>query len=61
MMKKITLTQNLKNVTCDRIFKNNDDLNEHHSNDNCGFECTKCGEYFKYEADLKVHNTKNCI
>ena len=25
--------------TCDRIFKNNDDLNEHQANDNCGFEC----------------------
>ena len=25
--------------TCDRIFANNDDINEHHRNDNCGFEC----------------------
>ena len=47
--------------TCDIIFKNNDDLNEHHSNDNCGFGCTECGDYFRFENDLKVHNYKNCI
>ena len=47
--------------TCDRIFKNNDDLNEHQSNDNCGFGCTECGDYFRFENDLKVHNYKNCI
>ena len=42
--------------TCDRIFQNNDDLNEHQSNDNCGFGCTECGDYFRFENDLKVHN-----
>ena len=46
--------------TCDRIFKNNDDLNEHQSNDNCGFECKACGEFFRYETDLKLHQQNNC-
>ena len=31
--------------TCERIFKNNNELNEHQTNDNCGFECKVCGEY----------------
>ena len=38
--------------TCDRILKNNINLNEHQTNDNCGFGCTECGEYFRYKNDL---------
>jgi hypothetical protein len=46
--------------TCDRIFKNNEDLIEHQTNDNCGFECKACGEFFRYETDLKPHQQTNC-
>ena len=46
--------------TCDKIFKSNSDLNEHHTNDNCGFGCTECGDYFRYENDLKIHQNKIC-
>ena len=47
--------------TCERIFKNNLDLNEHHRNDNCGFECNVCGEYYMFENDLKLHQKRNCM
>ena len=46
--------------TCDRIFENNDDLNEHQTNDNCGFECKTCRDFFRYETDLKLHQQNNC-
>lgn len=46
--------------TCDRIFKNNIDLNEHQTNDNCGFGCTPCGEFFRYENGLKLHQQRKC-
>ena len=46
--------------TCERIFKNNIDINEHHRNDNCGFECKICGECYKFENDLKLHQNENC-
>ena len=45
--------------TCDRIFKKNDDVNVHHTNDNCGFECRECGDLFRKEANLKLHHQKN--
>ena len=47
--------------TCERIFKNNNELNEHQTNDNCGFECKFCGEHFRYENDLELHQKKKCI
>ena len=46
--------------SCDKIFKNNIDLNEHQTNDNCGFGCPECGDYFKYENDLKINQHKIC-
>ena len=43
--------------TCEIIFNNDIDLNEQQTNDNCGYGCTECGEYHRYEKDLKLYSS----